>query len=651
MTPAEKKIIDKLSAKKKSAFSLRYSENNRRWFVWKIIQYYNSQGTPTAQIEAKTLQMIEKATAYLKTNYKGGFKTGSLKDEWPSFSDGRSRIQIIYGVIASHPKLMEQQHADYLKFIIERRFRMIKRMVYYVNPNEVRNIFAYPSDSCQERVPNSSEDEYYNVFKVNKSAKNYWKYKIDNHKIPPFFLSATGMTNPVEAIEKLFIKDSGCDKNLMPCDPVMSSLHLDSLLEAKDKDKLLKQLVTEGDHYVTIDHPNMIYGNRENGARIYTELDASVNDGTPVDVRVRNIWVFLEDEILKNSANKTRDEFLTLAKSVECHIVQGDTYERMEITAANPVQKKIRIKNLVNSYSTGAKIYKYYNCSPAPPYHILNDTRGDKALFEQKSLKANDLQVGDNLFVNNHPLYSTFFPQGAWSGEQSVITKISTRKITSTLLGNQMKVAGHGLENSLKAMINTMVVWMNLVGVITQEIVLKHLANIKANQFSTTSNVFIKPVEFDSVTYNILEYDEVYGYNDPRDGAPIFKSGFVILQEKIDSNFFAIYNWESKDSNIYNPIDQKIFFNGTVNNNNTRYKPENYCFKFYDPQTGDVKEWNLFKASSSGTPINVTLGFDDIKAISAFMRLDADSHAYVVRPRVDFSTIYQTYLKAVGVVS
>jgi len=174
----QKKLIDKLSARKNSAFNLRYSENNRRWFIWKIIQHLLSINTPTEQIEAKTLQYIKDATTYVKANYKGGFNTGTLKDEWLSFSNSRSRIQIIYGVIASHPKLLEPQHASYLKFIINRRDRMIKRMVYYVNPNDNRKIFAYPNANCQETIPGSTTGEKYDIFRVSKTAENHWTHVV-----------------------------------------------------------------------------------------------------------------------------------------------------------------------------------------------------------------------------------------------------------------------------------------------------------------------------------------------------------------------------------------------------------------------------------------------------------------------------------------
>ncbi len=642
--------MDKLSAKKDSAFNLRYSENNRRWFIWKIIQHLLSLNTPTAEIEAKTLQFITDATAYVKANYSGGFQTGTLKDQWPSFSRSRTRLQIIYGAIASHPKLLEAQHASYLKFIVNRRDRMIKRMIYYVNPNDKRKIFAYPSNSCQEDIPGSAPPKKYDIFRVSKTAENHWTH-VGPRKGTPFILTATGRAQPVEAIDKLFTKQSTyCNRNLLPCDPVMSCVHIDSLLEAKNKTTLLNKLVAEGGLHLIIDHPYSLLGNRKGGSNLFTILDATASSGSDVEVKVQRIWFFMRDFIFKDESNRTKDQYFTLAKPQECHIVQGNTFEKAEIIAANPVQQRIRFKSLANSYSKGARVYKFIDLPI--PYHIIMDSREDKALFEQKSVKSIDLQVGDHIYVRNHPLYASFYPKGVWGGEHSVIVELSTRKFDSPMMGDQMKVAGHGLSLSLKGMIGNMIARMNLVADIVQEIVKIHLANLKLNQLNSSTNVTVKSKTIGSVAYKVLEYDKSFTFYDPTENA--FKTsttGFVIAQEKIDSGEFFLYNYASKDSSDdKNRFIEPFFFDGTVNNSTTRYKPENYCFKFYDTLTGKIKKWHLFETSSGGLPINKTFKFEDVRAISPFHRLDTNTDAFIIRPRVDFSNAYLNHLNTAGAI-
>ncbi|NER10044.1 hypothetical protein SAMN06265375_101424 [Muriicola jejuensis] len=647
----QQKLINKLSAKKDSAFNLRYSENNRRWFIWKIIQHLLAENTPTAQIEAKTLQFIVDTTAYVNTNINGGYQTGTLKDQWRSFSKSRSRLQIIYGVIASHPELLQPQHASYLKFIVNRRDRMIKRMVFYVNPNKKRNIFAYPSNACQEDIPGSNPPKKYNIFRVNKAAENHWSHIIGLQKATPFFLTPTGKAKPVEAVEKLFTKQSAyCDRNLFPCDPTISCVHIDSLLEAKNPTTLLSKLVTEGEQHLVIDHPYSIFGNLKRGTILYTILDATANSGSDIEVEIQRVWFFMKDFIMKDESNRTKDEYFSLPKSEECHIIQGNTFEKAEIIAVNPVKQKIRFKSLANSYSKGAKIYKYIDVPT--PYHLIMDTREDKALYEQLSVKSIDLQVGDHIYIRNHPLYASFYPNGVWGGEHSVVVQLSTRKFNSSLMGDQMYVAGHGLSNSLKGMMNSMIAHMNLVADIVQEMVKIHLANLKLNQLNSSSNVTVKSKTINSVAYKLLEYDMAFTFYDPIEGA--FKTsttGFVFAQEKIDSKEFFLFNYMSKDSSDdQNRFIEPFFFDGAVNNSTTRYKPENYCFKFYDTVTGKIKKWHLFSSSDGGLPINETFKFEDIQAISPFHRLDSNSDAYIIRPRVNFSNAYQNYLKIAGAI-
>ena len=66
------------------------------------------------------------------------------------------------------------------------------------------------------------------------------------------------------------------------------------------------------------------------------------------------------------------------------------------------------------------------------PQHFLSDTRPNRALFEQLTVKAADLQVGDHVYVLNHPLYRIFYPAGIWGGEHSFISEIGSRDTTGS---------------------------------------------------------------------------------------------------------------------------------------------------------------------------------------------------------------------------
>jgi hypothetical protein len=62
MTDAEKKaLIKKLGAKSNKAFDPRYLEDNRKWFVGKVIESLLSQGVPDAEIEKGINDIITKS--------------------------------------------------------------------------------------------------------------------------------------------------------------------------------------------------------------------------------------------------------------------------------------------------------------------------------------------------------------------------------------------------------------------------------------------------------------------------------------------------------------------------------------------------------------------------------------------------------------
>ncbi len=126
--------------------------------------------------------------------------------------------------------------------------------------------------------------------------------------------------------------------------------------------------------------------------------------------------------------------------------------KRFNIDGINPVTRKMKVGKLANSYGTGAKVYVVQKDLPVYKtlvFHFTTDSRPNNALFEQLSIKSEDLQVGDHAYVINHPLYLLYYPTGAWGGEHSFIAEIDSRDTTATAFRNTLKVEGHGLEQDL----------------------------------------------------------------------------------------------------------------------------------------------------------------------------------------------------------
>src|ERR1700680_2940297 len=148
---AKKALIKKLGAESNKSFDPRYKGENRKWFVGKMIDFFEAQINPDSEIEGMTNTLIKAATDALNARIKKGFSVGALKEFWKAYDQATSRTEIVYGAIAMNPLLVDPKNSSYLDFIVERRFRSIQRMAFYVNPNDGddrnpnRKVFNYPS--------------------------------------------------------------------------------------------------------------------------------------------------------------------------------------------------------------------------------------------------------------------------------------------------------------------------------------------------------------------------------------------------------------------------------------------------------------------------------------------------------------------------
>jgi hypothetical protein len=658
MTDAEKKaLIKKLGAESNKAFNSRYSGgDNRKWFVGKIIDALLARGIlDKKNIERLTNEIITKSSAELKARIKKGFSAASLEDKWAKLDQVTSRTQIIYGMIAMHPEFLLPANADYFDFILERRFRSIQRMAFYVNPNDVRNVFAYPDLNLD--TPEK--------MKVNKNSmvppEPLWT-GVANGSLP-FILTSRGKLDPDKTVEELFKQNKGSDRNLFGCDPVITILLMDALRRAKDPGKLLRALIAEGDHYLKIDSPAGHFANTRNalklpiGQRLVGVTSATASAGSHVDIEVGKIGLILSSIQDKLTPDILRDDnYVSFQGGPFFMIVQGAAQERFMIDAVNPVTRMIRVANLTKTYNAGAKIYETRNNFPfysTLPFHFLTDSRPDKALFEQQSVKSTDLQVGDHLFVINHPLYRMYYPAGAWGGEHSLISEIGSRDSAASIFQTTLKVGGHGLPfTTLLDMGNDMLAWINTVLGILQPLTRIHLDNLKTNGRTTTAEVkFLRRVE-KTVSLNVFEYDMPYTHKLFREGGKkqTITAGFVIKEPASDPSVFKIFNANGKDSTLVptTPAPDVILavaFVGTSSDD--PFAISKWAALYFNAQTSRFESQPLFEKDNK-TPKLLT--FDDLAKSKPFFVTDDIGDAYITRPRVNFSPTYQTFLKNLGAI-
>jgi hypothetical protein len=645
VTDADKKaLIKKLGAESSKAFDARYSEGpNRQWFVGKIIDSLLAKGVADANIEQQTKDIIFDSGVAVNARINGGFSASGLTNMWKQYDEKKSRIQIIYGMIAMNPEFLDSTNADYFSFILERRFRAIQRMAFYVNPNNVRNVFAYPGDPCG------------NDMKVNKFSDDFWSGAKSGTL--PFILKSAGKSDPETADENLFKKSTDCDRNLFACDPVSTTLHMDALRVAKDHDKLMMALAIVGDHYLKIDNPLGHFANYRDGQRLVAVTSAPVSAGSDVEIPLGNVGrVLTFSTVPLTPAVLAKDDFIGVQGNFFM-LVLGSDSESFLIKGVNPVRKKIKVATLANSYGAGAKLYATRTQLPfykSLPYHFITDSRPSNALFEQLSVKAADLQVGDHVYVINHPLYLMYYPTGAWGGEHSFITEIGTRDSSASTFRSALKVEGHGLNNTLLGMTNDMLDWINTVLGILQSLTKLHLDNLKANDRTSTPNkVNVLQRTDGGIALNIFEYNMPYTQKLYREGgkSQTINTGFVIREQASDQTVFQVFNANGKDSTVVPTAPQPdvqllVAFIGS-NFSTEQFTPSKWGVKYLNPQSASIESQPLFE-NDNKTPKVLT--FDDLAKSKPFFVTDDAADAFVTRPRIDFSAAYQTFLKNNGAI-
>jgi hypothetical protein len=659
MNDSEKKdLIKKLGGMSNKAFDGRYSEPNRKWFVEKIIESLPWQSTAKADIESKTKDIISKAGVLLNARIKKGFSAGSLPVIWKLYDQLTSRTQIIYGMIAMHPQFLDAANEAYFDFILERRFRSIQRMNFYVNPISTRNVFAYPGDKEKMKVNKDSAGP--------TAPKQLWKAFLDNSI--PFLLTGPGKSDPASTVETLFKSNRGSDRNLLACDPVATVLHMDALRAAKDPGKLLKAMANVDEQYLKIDNPLGHCANSDDGQRLIAVSSGPVSKGDHVDIPVGRVGLILKiiQDVLTPDMLQD-DNFITLNRpKLKFMIVLGAMQESFTVQAVNPATRVIRAEKLTNTYDkAGAKIYVTRLIFPfysSLPFHFITDSRSDHALFEQVMLRSGDLQVGDHIYVINHPLYTIYFPTGAWGGEHSFISEIESRDMSKTSFRSDLKVEGHGLKGTLLEMADKMLEHVNNILRILQTVTPIHLGNLKTNgrknatfrKFKVAFTTRKEQVDSDTspIDVNVFEYTGEYTYSAISDEGKktiITKPGFVI-KERTDNpdTQFWLFNYHSTDSTVdasHRQLFRRVVLVGS--GPAEQFKVSKWAAFWFNAQTTRIEFLPLFDVDNK-TPILLT--FDELVRSKPFFATDDQGDVYVTRPRVDFSATYTKFLQDSGAI-
>lgn len=132
---SRKALIDSLVAA--ANFESTYSEVNRRWMLTKLLSVIESRVvTGDAAIKAKTKDLVTKAKTVVKKHRDFKLALGVNKKEVATERSLRQRrVEILYGMIAYEPELVETANKMQLFFTARRRYRAICRFQFFINPN------------------------------------------------------------------------------------------------------------------------------------------------------------------------------------------------------------------------------------------------------------------------------------------------------------------------------------------------------------------------------------------------------------------------------------------------------------------------------------------------------------------------------------
>lgn len=238
---ARKALIDSLSDK--TNFDAALNEENRRWVAGKLIDVFAGRGASDADMKSKATDTVARAKTLVKKqrDFALGFKLSKSKEAATERTLRTRRVEILYGLVAHDPELADSSNEAQLMFIARRRYRVIERFQFFVNPNG-RGYFLYPED-CAGNAE----------WRVNFLARrDFWEAKT-NAYLPIEIKTSTNPPDILAAIEILFTRfDEVCKANLLDCESTLSILHMDAMREGKDPKKWLEALYARGSTYLCV---------------------------------------------------------------------------------------------------------------------------------------------------------------------------------------------------------------------------------------------------------------------------------------------------------------------------------------------------------------------------------------------------------------
>ncbi|MFG3019431.1 hypothetical protein ACGFZQ_12940 [Streptomyces sp. NPDC048254] len=659
----------------------------RKWFVKRIVAHAQAAADPAA----KSRQYLQQAKGIVD----------APSDRAYSFVVPDTRVgaralmvQIVYGALGVHPAVfLDQDNADLLRFVSERRLRTVLQMRDYVNvwdPDRLGNApnerFDFPDDIEHSQL---------------RSTATHWEgvSQVGPDKRWPFVLTPGADADRKAAVEELFRpgpRADADDVNVVECQTAASMVLLDSLLQADDPKQLFDALDQTGPAYLTIDNPDGVFridnGVPVGGLRI---LQAPVAAGADVALHVIPPAVLQPrfDVVLLDATGATETVSITHVKNPKAAqllppgapATEEDVEKALVRTAAVPVMaSELTAEQVTQAFDRGTRVI----FGGVPAYHFLSDPRLQQGLFEQGPVPVDDLQPGDVVHVLGHPLTRGKIPTSGFGGERCVIID------PHALTGYLMRVSGHDVQAAtLNGLALSALSEPNQLLTVARQILDNCLdptidGVLAAQGTSADANdglrevigravgaapaVWGNPGFYTNGTWQAHDFPAITGsdldwwadLDDPLDGFggypkhwALAVQGNLLIGDKVvplgAGGLFVFGYWPSDpvDDDLSWPTEQSRNFVGlfrsAVHNVASLDPKLKYVIPYFDDQSALLLQMPLYGKVDDSAPVPTVLTYDDLTP-QLFNLATDDGEAWVLRPRVSADPAYLAHLRAIG---
>jgi hypothetical protein len=447
-------LVEELAAA--NNFHKHVSTYGRSWFAARLLAHVRKTGATNVKSEA--LRLLQKARAAAESLMQEMSKPAD-----PALIFGRvdaqKWVQVVYGAMGVHPDVFLSGDAPgLLAFTAKRRYAAAMRMGKEVNPH-----FKYPTPDDPTKPDNDPLPH------VNKAARDAQTWKPTGGTWPrapsppgaeyPFILNDEGRKTSLEAYVQLYeSSEKHRDCTVLDCAAAAMTVHATALLEAAaDRARLGNALVAEGERYLAIDLP-FAPVSEDLPAGLPPLLTADAPAGDHVEVEAAFAW------------EVPRPLPATMALVGVDDVEEQVSIESLGKACSGNFTGTLTFEKLSRDYPAGSRLAS----RNGPTYHLTTDRRHEQSLFEQCFVSWEDLQIGDHVYLQNHPIHDMFLAGvSVWGGEHSFIWEAPAPR-------DRLKVTGHGIPpKSLKEVMEHLLRVTNVwVLDLLQQVVEEHVAGL-----------------------------------------------------------------------------------------------------------------------------------------------------------------------------